>query len=266
MNKFSVIVVCYEAGEKLKNTIKSILDQTYDNYEVIVKDGMSTDGSVETVKERILDTRVIIKQEPDRGIYDAMNQGIAYATGAYILFLNCGDVFYNTQVLAHVSEGIEANPNQGIYYGDVHHGGNNTLEPMPHSISPFTCYRHMPCHQAIFYDKKLFETRGYDTQYKIRGDYEHFLWAYFKMGICPVHVGCTIATYEGGGYSESKENGKRDQQEHSKITALYLPKGKLFLYRSIMMVTLAPLRGWMARNRYLGSMYSNCKKVLYRKA
>ena len=91
---FSIIVVCLNPGNKLKMTIDSIRMQTYDNYEIIVKDGMSEDGSVETLPQ---DERIRLFQKQDKGIYDAMNQAAEHINGRYVYFLNCGDVFNDAE-------------------------------------------------------------------------------------------------------------------------------------------------------------------------
>ena len=90
--KFSIVTVCYNAGDKLYNTINTALAQTYDNFEIIVKDGMSKDDSLSKV---LADARIKVIQTPDKGIYDAMNQALEHITGDYVYFLNCGDSFYN---------------------------------------------------------------------------------------------------------------------------------------------------------------------------
>ncbi|WP_304679261.1 glycosyltransferase, partial [uncultured Muribaculum sp.] len=82
--------VCLNAGDKLRRTVGSILAQSYPHYEIIVKDGMSTDGSVDKLPE---DGRIRIVRQKDRGIYDAMNQATLLAEGDYLLYLNCGDYF-----------------------------------------------------------------------------------------------------------------------------------------------------------------------------
>ena len=94
--KFSIIVVCLNPGPKLNQTLDSILSQTYPSFEIIVKDGGSRDGSIETMRE---DRRIHLYQESDHSIYEAMNQAVSHVTGDYILFLNCGDLFYDNEVL-----------------------------------------------------------------------------------------------------------------------------------------------------------------------
>lgn len=90
--EFSILVVCLNPGDKLKKTLESIRGQTFGGYEVIIKDGMSSDGSrtyAEALQKEIPSLRFIEKE--DTGIYDAMNQAAAQARGKYLYFLNCGD-------------------------------------------------------------------------------------------------------------------------------------------------------------------------------
>ena len=102
--KFSIIVVCLNPGPKLNQTLDSILSQTYPSFEIIVKDGGSRDGSIETMRE---DRRIHLYQESDHSIYEAMNQAVSHVTGDYILFLNCGDLFYDDEVLTHTAQFME---------------------------------------------------------------------------------------------------------------------------------------------------------------
>ena len=99
--KFSIIVVCLNPGTKLNQTLDSILAQTCPDFEVIVKDGGSRDGSIESMRT---DGRIHLYQEPDHSIYEAMNQAVSHVTGDYILFLNCGDLFYDNEVLTHTAQ------------------------------------------------------------------------------------------------------------------------------------------------------------------
>ena len=101
--KFSIITINYNNVEGLRNTIKSVVNQTYTDYEFIIIDGGSTDGSVEVIKEyaNIITYWV---SEPDKGIYNAMNKGIEVANGEYLNFMNSGDCFYNNDVLQKVAD------------------------------------------------------------------------------------------------------------------------------------------------------------------
>ena len=101
MKFFSIIVVSLNPGERLKQTLLSILNQTFTDYEVIIKDGGSKDGSTDFLqKEGILDNNPQIRYitQPDESIYDGMNQALSYVNGKYVQFLNCGDLFYDKDV------------------------------------------------------------------------------------------------------------------------------------------------------------------------
>lgn len=262
--RFSIIVVCLNAGDKLGQTIDSIWKQTYENYEILVKDGGSTDGSVEALLGRAEGQKQLkVMKEADGGIYEAMNQAILHAAGDYVLFLNCGDSFVSDDVLQKTAAYIQSNPGKGIYYGDTFWEQTGVTAVAPKSITPFICYRNIPCHQSCFYERALFAERPYDVTYRIRADYDHFLWCVLKQGISPDYLGFTVAGYEGGGFSESKENKKESKMEHKKITGSYLSKRQLFFYRTYMVCSLAPLRRWMAESKTFSGLYQKWKARWY---
>jgi len=259
--KFSIIVVALNAGEKLKETVDSVLQQSYEDYEIVVKDGGSKDGSVQMLPS---DERISLYVEKDTGIYDAMNQAVAKAHGQYILFLNCGDSFYDKKVLARAAECIDRNRTDAplVVYGDTYGAKNNVMIAAPKEINGFTCYRNIPCHQSCFYEVNLCKEKPYEPQYRIRADYEHFLWCYYKANAKMVHMGSAVASYEGGGYSESKANRKRDKEEHRLITEQYMDAKELAKYRRSMMLTLAPLRSFLAENKATSGLYHWMKRIL----
>jgi len=129
MKKYSIIVVCLNAGDKLNDTLRSIFSQNYDDYEVIVKDGGSTDGSIENM---LGDNRIRLYTEKDTGIYDAMNQAVGYAQGEFIIFMNCGDKFHGTDVLSTAARYIEAEPDREklILYGKIYNEKTASWKPL----------------------------------------------------------------------------------------------------------------------------------------
>lgn len=260
MVRFSVITVTYNAGDKLKETVTDVLRQTYDNYEILIKDGLSTDGSLEQLP---FSEKIRVEKSGDKGIYDAMNQAVELAQGEYIIFMNCGDFFYDEKVLDNLAKVIDKKPDCGIYYGDAYFRLSKEVLHMPGEITDFVCFRHIPCHQACIFSKELFADKGFDLNYRIRADYEFFLRQYYKKDISPCYTGVVVADYEGGGFSETKENRKKDKKEHRKITGMYMPKGKLFWYRFIMIITLQPLRFWIAQRSPLAGVYDRIKTKLY---
>lgn len=314
--RFSVITVCLNPGSKLKTTLDSVLGQSCKDFEVIVKDGGSTDGSVETWRreaaggegtvlrgaaqgedtaclepvgvesgvwqegaeegeaawqESVASGRVRVFVGKDRGIYDAMNRAAAHAAGDFVIFMNCGDVFADDRVLERVEEHIRERERSGadlrrlVLYGDTVNGADGVTIASAPAITGFTCYRNIPCHQSCFYARQLCVEKPYDLQYRIRADYDHFLWCFYRAGAAFAHVGFPVAVYEGGGYSESRDNRRRDREEHRQITAAYMGKRELFRYRLVMALTLAPLRRAVAGNRAFSGLYHWVKGKLYKK-
>uniref|UniRef100_UPI004057A78C glycosyltransferase n=1 Tax=Acetatifactor sp. TaxID=1872090 RepID=UPI004057A78C len=260
--KFSIIVVCLNPGEKLNQTLDSILKQTYTDFEIVVKDGGSKDGSIEGMRQ---DAHIRFYHEKDSGIYDAMNQAVAHAEGDFVIFMNCGDVFRHDTVLEEVTrrvkqEGIKENM---VLYGDTYSEKNDVLIISAPEITGFTCYRNIPCHQSCFYATRLCKDKPYDEKYRIRADYDHFLWCFYVAKAKMIRLDMTVSSYEGGGYSESKENRKRDKEEHKQITGTYMSKGELLKYRTIMLCTLAPVRSFLAENKLFSGAYHWLKECLY---
>lgn len=267
--RFSIIVVCLNPGAKLNQTLDSILKQTCRDYEIVVKDGGSRDGSVEGMRRT---EHIRLFSEKDSGIYEAMNQAVSHARGDYILFLNCGDIFYDERVLERTAAAMEErNGRRGadteyrpcVFYGDTYSEKNAALIASPPKITGFTCYRNIPCHQSCFYAAELCRRKPYDPDYRIRADYDHFLWCFYVAKAEMIRMDQTVSSYEGGGYSESKENRRRDRKEHKQITCTYMGKGELFWFRFIMLCTLAPLRKALAESRFFSGIYHRIKILFY---
>jgi len=265
---FSIIVVSLDPGDRLRKTLESIVEQTCLDYEVILKDGGSKDGSLRKLKdagffEKYPQIRVI--EQKDKSIYDGMNQAVTYARGSYIQFLNCGDYFYDKTVLEQVIEVIDKDKKTPvIYYGNQYNQIQDTIIYSAPQINDFTCYRNVPCHQVCFYYRELFEKRSYDLKYRVRADYEHFLYSIYEEKAMGISMPIIIASYEGGGFSETKENRKKSAMEHREITQKYLGKKKVLKYRMIMCLTLAPLRTWIAESPALSGGYNAVKRGIYK--
>ena len=159
--KFTIITVCYNAEKYIEDTINSVLSQTYGSFEYIIKDGQSSDGTMDIV-HRLTDSdnRVMIIQGKDRGIYDAMNIAVLQASGEYILFLNAGDAFVNDLVLSKTAEYMTAQT-ADIYYGDVIEISNKrkSLRVYTEKNSKMWYYSlgACLCHQGMFCKKELFQ-------------------------------------------------------------------------------------------------------------
>lgn len=278
---FSILVVCLNPGRKIRETLHTIAIQKFKDYEIIVKDGFSSDGSLEFLKngncecgeereiaEAKLPLRLIEKR--DTGIYDAMNQAVREAKGKYVYFLNCGDLFAHPEVLSDFHRLIMKNPaDMGIYYGNICTKETGEMVPSNPQMDAFGCYRNVPCHQACFYDRKLLLAHPFETKYRVRADYEHFLWCFFakemKGKVSFVYGNIVTAYYESGGFSEKKENRKVSDAEHREIVKKYMPAAQIWKYRMIMWITLAPLRTWLAKNPRTSGYYNKLKKKIYEK-
>lgn len=255
---FSIITVCFNAGDKLKNTLENILAQTFNDFEIIVKDGGSSDGSLDAIPK---DERIKVFSEKDKGIYDAMNVAVSKASGDYVIFMNCGDSFYDEDVLKNTAANMSDKPDSKIYYGDAFFASAKEIISQPKEITESICYRHMPNHQSCFFARSLWDDDALDTKYKIRADYDFFLRCYFEKNIRPAYLGITVASYEGGGFSESDR--KLDKEEHREIVVKYMGEKKANHYRRIMILTLQPLRTWIAQKSIFAGAYNSIKKKVY---
>ncbi|MCM1108390.1 MAG: glycosyltransferase [Clostridium sp.] len=177
--RVSVITVNLNDLEGLKSTVESVVCQTYTDFEYIVVDGGSTDGSQLYISgvDRI-DQWV---SEPDRGIYNAMNKAIAMAHGDYCIFMNAGDVFYNNQVLEEVVPQLE---DADFYVGAtilVKEGKRLFWEAPKLPLDMRFMIISAPSHQSTFTRTSLLKSSPYREDFKIVSDWEKFFhWWYFK--------------------------------------------------------------------------------------
>ncbi|MBQ4536069.1 MAG: glycosyltransferase [Lachnospiraceae bacterium] len=278
--RFSIIVVCLNPGEKLKETVDSILSQDCADYEIIIKDGGSRDGSVDALQADATygsDARIRFFNQKDTGIYDAMNQAVSYATGDFVLFLNCGDLFYDSRVLSKTAEYMDresAMQEDGtvpadkkslanmVFYGNTYSGKNQVLITSPAKINTLSCYRNIPCHQSCFYATRLCKEKPYDLQYSIRADYDHFLWCYYRSKAKMVAMDVTASMYEGGGFSENPSRRKKDLQEQESIIREYMSRKELLLCRLWKWGTLTPVRRRIAESRNFSKKYHKLREKL----
>ena len=174
---FSIITINYNGLEGLKQSMTSVLNQTYENYEYIVIDGGSTDGSAHYIEEHSdrLDYWI---SEKDKGIYNAMNKGVAKATGDYVYFLNSGDYFMFSEVLSLVQKKLVNNPTDilvtGVLKSDPDTGAYEI--DVPQNVDKLSLFSKMICHQVLFVKKTIFDNLGdFDESYVIKADYEWLL-------------------------------------------------------------------------------------------
>ena len=180
------------------------MTQTYENFEYIIKDGQSSDGTMDIV-HRLTDgdNRVMIIQGKDQGIYDAMNTAVLKALGEYILFLNAGDVFADSLVLSKAAEYMTAQK-ADIYYGDVIEVSNErkSLRIYKERNSKIWYYSlgACLCHQSMFCKRELFQSKLFDLDYIVCADREWQMW-HIKNGAVMRAVKFPIAEVLMDGFS-----------------------------------------------------------------
>ncbi|TYR38235.1 glycosyltransferase [Sphingobacterium phlebotomi] len=216
--KLSIITVNLNNIEGLKNTLESVRKQTYKEFEYIVIDGASTDGSVELIKNSpIVDSWI---SEKDTGVYEAMNKGIEKASGDYLLFLNSGDLLFSNNVIEAV---IPKLISEAIIYGDIQfvEQDGETLDTyyFPENLS-FKYFFHQSLgHPSTFIRKDLFEKYGkYETNYKIVADWVFFTRVIIKEQVSTKHITDVISIFYMDGMSSDPKN--RDTIETERKTFL----------------------------------------------
>ena len=209
---FSVIVVSLNAGSLIGLTVRSALSQTFDDYEIIVKDGKSTDDTLTHIPQ---DNRIRIYSEADKSLYDAMNQAISYSSGRYLIFMNCGDTFASETVLDDVRKAVK-DGDYGMIYGDYKRDG--IVKKQPENLTRFNMYRTILCHQSVFFSGRILrDKKKYDTRYKILADYD--LEQDMAKTSDHIHVDTVVCNFLGGGLSETKEGLKQKNKDRKDIIA-----------------------------------------------
>ena len=199
--RYSIITINYNDKEGLSRTIKSVSNQTSKDFEYIVIDGGSTDGSVDIIKQNANHIDYWVS-EKDKGVYNAMNKGIAQAKGDYLVFMNSGDCFHMPDVLTLMSDYQE-----DIICGKVFKG--NTTIPSGHykpTITLVDLMRGSLPHQAMFIKRELMVKHPYDENYKILSDWKFCIQALVFDNCTFRNSDVVVADYDISGIS-TNSNG-----------------------------------------------------------
>ena len=208
--KISLITVCYNSEKTVEDTLKSVLQQNYENYEYIVIDGKSKDHTIDIVKkyEQKFDGRLKFISEPDKGIYDAMNKGIKLAKGDIIGILNSDDVLTNSSVFDKIVTAFKNNDVDGVYSNLVFL--DETLQ-MP--VRNFIAHKQSkvlgwhPPHPTLYLKKEVYESVGYfDLNYKIAADYD-FMLRMLKNNFKLYYIDDYLVKMRSGGVSTNGLKG-----------------------------------------------------------
>jgi len=231
----SIITVVYNDRQRIEATLLSFVKQKYNNAELIVIDGGSTDGTVDIIKvyEPYIHFWV---SERDSGIYDAMNKGLKYANGEFIYYLNSGDSFYKESVLSEIAQQIRDN-NKPILCGKVMVTSADKPGEILDVFPKFKVngqkfrelFRSSFCHQALFVARDSYlEVGGFDTEFRYFSDF-YAVSKIIKTGEPPVYIENTIAFFDGEGVSSNWRNVKKLEREKTEILKLLGEKRSAFL-------------------------------------
>lgn len=179
--KITIITVCFNDCDGILRTINSIRSQTYTNYEVIIQDGGSTDGSVEVGNQfqREMPEKVIFNSEKDGGVFYGMNNATAKASGDYCIFMNSGDWFFDEYVLQNF---VESSPTADILTGIAATHKNKKVQAWyPYQKNAVSLVSFWTCgslsHQSSFIRTSLMKEMKYDTKFRIGADTKFFMEA-----------------------------------------------------------------------------------------
>lgn len=176
---FTIITCTYDASKYIDRTLESVQEQSYPHIEHFIIDGVSKDDTVKKAQTYAYDSRypVIVKSEPDNGLYDAMNKGIQLAKGDYIIFLNAGDVFHEEDTLTCVAEKLKGKELPGVIYGDTDIVDEKGIFIRKRRLSPpeklsWESFKEgmLVCHQAFYARTDIARQVPYDLSYKYSAD------------------------------------------------------------------------------------------------
>lgn len=225
--RYSIITINYNNKDGLLKTIASVVSQSYKDFEYIVIDGGSTDGSAEVIKDHSKHIDYWVSEQ-DRGIYHAMNKGIAQANGEYCLFLNSGDCFYNNNVLENVSR---QNCNEDIFVGKVVATENKQQVFLPplREISLYYLYSGTLPHQGAFIKTEFQKKYLYDESLKITSDWKFFVQAIIIDNCSFRYIDEFVSQFDMEGISTS--NPERTWKEKKQVLFELFPPRVLADYR-----------------------------------
>ncbi len=207
--KISIITATWNSGETLRDTMESVLSQSYTDYEHIIVDGLSSDNTLGIVREMEprYGGRLKVVSGKDRGLYDAMNKGIALATGDVVGILNSDDFYTSRDVLERVAAGIS---DVDAVYGDVHYVDPSDLTRCVRHYSSRAFRRwkmlmgFMPAHPSFYCRRSVYSRFGlFDLDFKVAADFEQLLRLIYVNRIAIRYLPFDFVTMRTGGASSS---------------------------------------------------------------
>ena len=227
----SIIIPTFNSEESVGLSLKSIVSQSFKDYEVWIIDGKSTDNTLNVIQEfSAQGVSIHSISEPDNGIYDAMNKGITLARGEWLYFLGSDDVLADPDVLYKIFKGSNNLQCYDVIYGNVIFKHSQTIYD-----GEFNCYKLLSkniCHQSIFYRRKLFDIIGYfSPKYKMLADWHSNMKWFNHKKIRNKYVDILVAIYneDGSCFNIPDSEFKKDWEKNIKQ---YFPFHTIFLYNN----------------------------------
>lgn len=208
----SIIVATYNSAKTLSDTFDSILLQTYQNYEVILQDGASTDETMAIVNsyKTQFGQRLNVVSEKDNGLYDAMNRAIERATGHIVGILNSDDFYTSNNILERIAEEFAKNPMLEAVYGDIHYVNPDNLNKCVRYYSSkvfrprYMRIGMMPAHPSFYCLRSLYLKYGkFDTRFKVAADFDQLFRLIYMNRIRAFYIPLDFVTMRTGGASTS---------------------------------------------------------------
>lgn len=220
--KISIVTINFNDATGLEKTISSVVHQSYNDFEYIIVDGGSTDGSVKVIEENQQKISYWVS-EPDNGIYNAMNKGIVKANGEYILFLNSGDYLVNNEVLENAAKELVSNID--FVVGNLEYTTDNNslcIRVHPEKLTFTYLVTKTISHPSTFIKKEMFEEFGmYNEALKIVSDWEFFFKCLGLNGATYKSIDVTVTHFDMFGVSSSNEEKVKAEKEM--VFKKYLP-------------------------------------------
>lgn len=207
--KISIITATYNSGVTIRDTLESVLSQTYTDFEHIIVDGKSYDDTIAICREyeKKYDGRLRIVSERDKGIYDAMNKGLRMATGDIVGILNSDDFYSNPNVLSTIAKEFGRNEIDAVY-GDIHFVVPNELTKCVRYYSSrffqswMMVFGYQPAHPSFYCRRECYEKYGaFDISFKIAADFENMLRLIYLNNIRTRYIPMDFVTMRQGGAS-----------------------------------------------------------------
>lgn len=224
--KVSVITACYNRKKSIRDSIESVLSQSYPNIEYIVVDGASRDGSVEIIRS-YSDKITTFISEPDKGMYEAINKGIRLATGDIVGLMHSDDTFYDSGVLSKIAKAFEQNQTDIVYGNGIYVDENNPKKVVRDWISGDYTKKKMkhgwlPLHPTVYVRREVFEKVGlYDESYRIAADSDMLVRMLYKNDFKVYYLNEYIVCMQMGGLSTSVKTQKKKWAEDLRLYHLH---------------------------------------------